>query len=156
MMSLELANTLSSAVAAIAVVISLIFVGLQLRASVRSQQALAAWQSENSWAQLNFELARDPQAIELMEKINSPETSLELLQGTQLLQAQYMIRCLLQHAQSQYFLFRRGSLSEEDWRHQRNWLVKFVRLPMVVALLKDEIDQAILSSSFLADLEATL
>ena len=89
MMSLELANTLSSAVAAIAVVISLIFVGLQLRASVRSQQALAAWQSENSWAQLNFEIARDPQAIELMEKINSPETSVELLQGTQLLQARH-------------------------------------------------------------------
>lgn len=153
LMSLELINTLSAAISALAVVISLIFVGMQLRASTRAQRALAAWQSENSWAQLNFEIAKDPQVVELIEKIHSLQAGLGSLQGTQLLQAQYLIRCLVQHAQSQYFLFREGSLSAEIWEHQRNWMIKFVRLPAVAAILNVEIDQSILSSSFLAEIK---
>ena len=151
-MSLELINTLSAGISALAVVISLIFVGLQLRASTRAQRALAAWQSENSWAQLNFEIAKDPQIVEVMEKINSLQTGPGSLQGTKLLQSQFMIRCLLQHAQSQYFLFSDGSLSEEIWHHQRNWVVKFIKLPAVAALLSEEIDQSIVSSKFLAEI----
>ena len=155
-MSLELINTLSAGISALAVVISLIFVGLQLRASTRAQRALAAWQSENSWAQLNFEIAKDPQTAELMEKIQSSQSGQSgpgSLQGTQLRQAQYLIRCLVQHAQSQYFLYREGSLSTEIWHHQRDWLVKFVRLPAVAAILNVEFDQSILSSSFLAEIK---
>lgn len=152
-MSLELINTLSAGISALAVVISLVFVGMQLRASTRAQRALAAWQSENSWAQLNFEIAKDPQTAELMEKIHSLQAGPGSLQGTQLLQAHYMIRCLLQYAQSQYFLFREGSLSEEIWEHQRSWLVKFVKLPAVAAMLNVEMDQSVLSSSFLAEIK---
>lgn len=67
-----------------------------------------------------------------------------------------MIRSLLQHVQSQFFLYREGNLSEEAWRHQRNWAVRFVRFPLVAALLIEEIDQDILSPDFRADLLGSL
>jgi hypothetical protein len=131
---------------------SLVFVGLQIRASTRAQRALSAWQSENAWAQFNFEVARGAQAAELLNCISTASVSLDALQGTKLLQAHFMIRSLLQHAQSQYFLFREGSLSAKDWRFQRNWVAKFVKLPLVAALLSEEIDQEIVSSDFLAEI----
>lgn len=151
-MSLELINTISAAVSALAIVISLAFVGLQIRASTRAQRALSAWQSENAWAQFNLEVARDPQTAELLNLISTASVNLEALQGTKLLQAHFMIRSLLQHAQSQYFLFREGSLSARDWRFQRNWVAKFVKLPLVAALLTEENDQEIVSSDFLAEI----
>jgi hypothetical protein len=151
-LSLELINTISAAVSALAIVISLVFVGLQIRASTRAQRALSAWQSENAWAQFNLEVARDPQTAELLNLISTASVNLEALQGTKFLQAHFMIRSLLQHAQSQYFLFREGSLSARDWRFQRNWVAKFVKLPLVAALLTEENDQEIVSSDFLAEI----
>lgn len=151
-MSLDLINTISAAVSALAIVMSLVFVGLQIRASTRAQCALSAWQSENAWAQFNFEVARDPQAAELLNCISTASVTLDALQGTKLLQAHFMVRSLLQHAQSQYFLFREGSLSAKDWRFQRNWVAKFVKLPFVAALLSEEIGQEIVSSDFLAEI----
>lgn len=151
-MSLELINTISAAVSALAIVISLVFVGLQLRASTRAQRALSAWQSENAWAQFNFEVARDPQTAELLNLISTANASPDALQGTKLLQAHFMIRSLLQHVQAQYFLFREGSLSEKDWRFQRNWVVKFVKLPHVTAILNEENDQEMFSADFMAEI----
>ena len=63
-----------------------------------------------------------------------------------------MIRSLLQHVQAQYFLFREGSLSAKDWRFQRNWVVKFVKLPLVTAILNEEIDQEMFSADFMAEI----
>ena len=105
-MSLDLVNSISAAVSALAVVMSLVFVGLQIRASTRAQRALSAWQSENAWAQFNFDVARDPQTAELLHRITGENENLEALQGAKLLQAHFMIRSLLQHAQSQYSLSR--------------------------------------------------
>ncbi len=150
-MTLDFINTLSATVSAIAVVLSLVFVGLQLRASTRAQRALAAWQSENAWAQLNFEVSIDPRTAELLQTILSEDASLADLAGAKLPQARFMVRSLLQHVQSQYFLFREGSLSVEDWRHQKIWVVKFARLPLVVAFLNEVVDQGILSSDFWAE-----
>ena len=154
-MSLDLVNSISAAVSALAVVMSLVFVGLQIRASTRAQRALSAWQSENAWAQFNFDVARDPQTAELLHRITGENENLEALQGTKLLQAHFMIRSLLQRAQSQYFLFREGSLSAKDWRFQREWAAKFVKLPLVAVLLREEIDQEIVSADFLAEIART-
>ncbi len=151
-MPLDLVNTISAAVSALAIVISLIFVGLQIQASTRAQRAQSAWQSENAWAQFNFEVARDPQAAELLICISAASSDPDVLQGTKLYQAHFMIRSLLQHAQSQYFLYREGSLSAKDWHFQRSWAAKFVKRPFVAALLSEEIDQAVLSSDFLAEI----
>lgn len=67
----------------------------------------------------------------------------------------FEIRSLLQHAQSQYFLHREGSLSAKDWRFQREWAARFVKLPLVAPLLRDEIDQEIVSAAFLAEVART-
>ena len=123
-MSLDLINTASAIVSALAVVASLVFVALQLRASTKAQRASSAWQAENAWAQLNFEVARDPQIAEILDRILSSDNGAAPPEGPRLQQTKYMIRSLLQSVQSQFFLYREGSLSEKAWRHQRNWAAR--------------------------------
>lgn len=151
-MSLDLINTISAAVSAFAIVVSLVFVGLQIRSATKAQRASSAWQAENAWAQFNLEIAKDADAAALLDRIFAAGPNLEALQGAKLVQANFLIRSLLQHAQSQYFLFREGSLSAKDWHFQRNWAAKFVKLPLVAALLRQEIDQEIVSSDFLVEI----
>ena len=129
-MSLDLINTASAIVSALAVVASLVFVALQLQAGTKAQRALSAWQAENAWAQLNFEVASDPQIAEILDRILSSDSSAALPEGQRWLQTKFLIRSLLQHVQSQLFLYREGSLSVESWRHQRSWAVKFVTVAL--------------------------
>jgi len=155
-MSLDLINTASTLVSALAVVASLVFVALQLKANTKAQRASSAWQAENAWAQLNFEVARDPQIAVILDHILSSVTGSAPPEGPGARQTKFMIRSLLQHVQSQFFLFREGSLSEESWRHQRSWAVKFVKFPIVEAFLSEEIEQDILSADFRSEVLGSL
>ena len=68
-MSLEAINTLSAAISAFAIVVSLLFVAAQIRAGTKAQRASSAWLAENAWAQFNFELARDPSMAKLVMSV---------------------------------------------------------------------------------------
>ena len=147
-MSLEAINTLSAAISAFAIVVSLLFVAAQIRAGTKAQRASSAWLAENAWAQFNFELARDPSMAKLVMSVFAGNLAPDSLTAGEKDQIHFFIKSALQHSQSQFFLFCEGSLSPDAWNHQSAYLAPLLRVPLVVAAVKLEIEWKTFSPRF--------
>ncbi len=135
-MSLATASVIASLGANFALIVSVIFAALQLRAATKAQRAQSAWQSEGVWARFSFDQAANRETAELFALIHA-KTIDPNLDSLTLRQAKHMARGILQTAQSDFFLFREGSLPSMNWVQERRWLAMFVNLPFVDAFLPE-------------------
>ena len=137
-------------VGAVAVVISLIYVAAQLRTNTRAQRAGAAWDSETIFSELNFRIAQDPEFAQLAAKLY--EATPDELNSTERAQVHFAIRATLQNVQAQYFLWREGSLSDENWTYRRRWVQRYLQVPVVRALWDIESTQDLYAHQFVTEI----
>jgi hypothetical protein len=78
-MTLEQLGSISEAVGAIAVVVSLLFLGIELRRNTRSVRAASAYDSDAAYAAINREMAADENYALALYKAMSPNTTRESL-----------------------------------------------------------------------------
>ena len=151
-MSLATASVIASLGANFALIVSVIFAALQLRAATKAQRAQSAWQSEAVWARISFDQATNRETAKLVGLIYADKIDPTLDIGT-LRQAKHMTRGMLQTAQSDFFLFREGSLPGANWVQERRWLRMFVNLPFVKAFLPEMAEVEVsLTPAFLAEI----
>ena len=147
-MSMDVVNSVMSLISTAALVISVVFVGMQLRAGTKAQRAMTAWQAENLWSSFNTQLAFDPKAADLLDLIFSSELGENSKEEGPYRQAHYLVRAMLQISQAQYFLFREGSLPKEYWDQERHWLDIFMKFPLVELFMANEITNGLLTPMF--------
>ena len=141
----EAISAMSEVIGIIVVVASLIFVGFQLRQTTRTMRAAAAWESENTWAHVNWDMTKDPQLAQFVGRLFNNQ---EFNEG-EMVQVHLLVRSVLQHIQGQYYLNKDGGLSGENWERRLNWMRQLASLPVVRAIIKQELAQGILSPEFL-------
>ena len=113
-MKLQLRDWASVAeiIAAFAVVLSLVFVGVQIRASTRAAQA-AAYQDLNAIEiDMLYDLGKDPV---LAARYNRAWLAPTALSSEEVLSAQYLRLSTMRLWEAFYLQYRSGSLSEEAW-----------------------------------------
>ena len=137
-------------VGSIGVIVSLIYVGVQLKMTRQSERATAAWQSEKTWGELSWELAEDTVLGGIVAKLLSGGE----ISDQERLTAIYFVRALMQHAQSQFYLNKEGILPDEMWRRRLNWLRQFVSIPAINLIAEAESAQGIISEEFWAQISA--
>tara|TARA_R110001592_G_scaffold217430_1_gene471153 strand:- start:25 stop:510 length:486 start_codon:yes stop_codon:yes gene_type:complete len=131
-------------IGSVGVIVSLVYVGLQLKMTRQSERATSAWQSEKTWADLNWELTKEPALARLTAQLLNGES----IEESETAQTNYFVRTVMQHAQSQYYLNKEGILPDEIWVPRLNWLRQFVSVPTVASIVANERTQKIFSEEF--------
>ena len=122
-MTLEAIYFISQIFAAAGVMVSLIFVGLQIRQNTRATKATAAFEATNSVASLNEQIwanYSDDRMLEGLETFDPAKRWEDFPRGVQ----HRMIifnRALFQKYEGAYYLYRYGGLDEELWEAWQAW-----------------------------------
>ena len=153
-MTLEQLANIGEALGGIAVLISLIYVIIELRRNTRSVQTAAAWNADISLAELNEGLSHNPQLSELSMRALDPETQPEDLTPAEFAQFMFVSRSVLQKYQAQWWLWKRGSLPDEMWQLRRRWAKGFVSLPVPGRMWEREGDQYQFAEGFVASINS--
>jgi hypothetical protein len=153
-MTLEQLANIGEALGGIAVLISLIYVIIELRRNTRSVQTAAAWNADISLAELNEGLSHSPQLSELTMRALDPETQPEDLTPAEFAQFMLVSRSVLQKYQAQWWLWKRGSLPDEMWQLRRRWAKGFVSLPVPGRMWEREGDQHQFAEGFIASINS--
>lgn len=150
-MTLEQISDLSQAVAAAAVVLSLVALILEMRQNTKTMRATAVWDSQMSFASINETLAGGGTLSDLaFRALTSPES---LTPYERHLWHRYM-RAVFQRVEAQFALYRNGILDAEVWELRRNYTKSLLSNPLVAEVWRLEKDNSMLTRAFIAELES--
>ncbi len=113
MLSLEKTHKLAELTAAVAVVISLIFVGFEVRQNTTAVQSAAAQSVHENFAAWYASVQGDPDLLEITIKGMRDYTSLSATEKAQFI-AVFM--SFSSHTQNAFYKWTEGSLTPELWR----------------------------------------
>ena len=137
-MTLESLANIGEALGGIAVLISLVYLVLEVRRNTKSVRASSAWNADVALSTLNEGIAQNPQLSELCVRAMSPETKPEDFTSEEYAQIFFIVRAVLQKYQAQWALWREGTLSEDMWQNRRAWAKAFISLPIPAKLWESE------------------
>ena len=118
---LETLANLGEAIGGIAVLVSLIYLAIQLRTNTRTLRAVAASQSQESLAEYNGQLALSPELIVPWSKAVEAG-SLQAISTSEQVQVTLFLRSVMQRFESIFFQYEAGILDERNWHVRRRWL----------------------------------
>lgn len=155
-MTLETIYFISQIVAAFGVMVSLVFVGLQVRQNTLATKASAAFEATNSLARLNEQLwanYSDERMVEGLATFDPAKSWDDFSLGVQ----HRMIifnRALFQKYEGAYYLHRYGGLDEDLWEAWRAWAASMINLPFHATWWEQEKQDGIFSKAFIEAIEA--
>ena len=151
-MSIQDWGAIGEILGGIAVVISLVYLARQLRMNTTTLKANAAWDSEMAFAKTNLDIGLHPLVALLVNKASRADSKLEDFTETETAQLYFLVRCALQIAQAQWWLWRSGNLSDELWDYRRRWARNFVEAPVLNPIWKAELEQHVFSEQFVQEI----
>jgi hypothetical protein len=149
-MTLQQISDVSQAVAAIAVVLSLIALIIQMRQSTKMMRATAVWDAQMSFVAINETLAEGGVLSDLAFRVPTSAESLSPYERH--LWHRYM-RAVLQRVEAQFALYRNGILDAEIWELRRNYTKSLLLHPLVSEIWLLEKGNSMLSKAFIAELD---
>lgn len=145
-------GAIGEVVSAVAVIITLVYLALQLRQNTKALRTNAAWDAETIWGASNIEHARHPENALLLTKAASDTARIEDFSETEIAQLYFAVRGALQYAQAQWWLWKGGSLPDEIWEMRRTWAINFIQPPVINSIWEGELKQHILTKEFVQDI----
>ncbi len=149
----QLAN-LGEFIGGVAVIGSLIFVGLQVRANTKTQRAASGTDTMRSWAEFNQRMAENQEVVALLPRIFDPNESLANLNESEIVYVGLLSRGLLQRFEAEYYQYQAGLLHPELWAQHRSWCHGFLQLPVPAAWWESELQQPLYTAAFIRDVGA--
>ena len=125
----ELGN-LGEALSGAAVLVSLVYLIVEVRRNTRATRSNSAWNSTVALAELCEVIGNNPQMADLVMRAHDQNTNPEDLTATEFAQNHFIARSVLYKYEAQWYLWREGSLSDEMWQNRRRWAKSYVSLPV--------------------------
>jgi len=151
-MTISELGSIGELISAVAVVVSLVYLAIQLRQNTKVVRANAAWDSEIVYGTGNSEVGRDPASALLFSRAMNPIANMSDFSETEQAQLYFFVRGALQYAQAQWWLWRDGSLPNELWAFRSKWARNFVEAPLINEIWQPELNQHIFSARFVEDI----
>ena len=126
-MSLDQIAALAEIIAAVAVILSLLFVGLQIRDGNRQAKADALQNALNSEIQLSVILAEH---ADTWDKVVKGEV---IEDGAELRKAIHLYNILMSDTENRFHQHKQGFLKQESWENKLRTLKETNRLPVYQA-----------------------
>jgi len=155
-MTLEAIYFISQVIAAVALVVSIIFVGVQIRQNTRTTKAAAGFDAANSIASLNEQVwanYSDERMLESLETYDPAKNWDDFPAGIQVRMTLFN-RTLLQKLEGAYFLHLYGGLDDDYWAKQRDWAASMIKLPFHATWWEQEKQDGLFSPVFIRAIEA--
>jgi hypothetical protein len=161
-MTLEELAYISQVIGVVAVFVSLIFVGVQVRqnseqikANTRSIKASAGFEATHSWATFNEQLfGTSDEFLLLIPRVYDPAKSWDDFTDVERVRVTCGQRALFQKLEGMYFLYRYGSLDKAIWESRRDWAAGAIKPPFFRHWWELEKSQSIYSGEFVSVIEA--
>lgn len=159
-MNWEAIGVIAEVVGAIAVIISLIYLAIQVRSNTRSLKASSSFDSTHSWATLNevlvaaivgeseFQAGGHSRLIDVAAKFYNPKTRRGEMDSTELVLMSMLHRALFQKLEGQYYHFKHGYVEAQLWAARLGWARGVLALPMVRDWWDDELKSSVFSAEF--------
>ena len=117
-------------VSAVAVVVSIAYLSVQIRSNTRATRARANFDATHSWATIN-ELVSDyePDLLKAIQDSYKQEHAWESFDEFTRMRLGLIHRALFQKLEGQYFLYADGYLERNLWQKRCSWAAGLVNLP---------------------------
>jgi hypothetical protein len=145
--------SLGEALSGLAVVVSLLYVGFELRANTRSVRASSAALSQDSLAAMNEMIAAESGLASLLTRADR-EGSRDKLDADEAFRVTLLLRSNMQRFEAMYFRYAAGLLEEKVWLVRRNWLAGWLKTPLVADWWRTERHSSLYTDKFIADVES--
>lgn len=152
-MNWDALGSVGELVGAVAVVVSVVYLAIQLKTNTKTMRAGAAWDAEKLYIDLNDNAARDPQFCELVQRATAADGDISDLDNTERVQIYLAILAAVQATQAQYFMWREGNLLEEVWSYRVKWFRDWTMLPVVRVNWEQIRSEQLVSPNFVNEIE---
>jgi hypothetical protein len=143
----DLANV-GEAIGGVAVVITLIYLAIQIRQNTRMMRASAHHAANHLGVDINLALGTDPHVCEVL-LLGSKD--LAGLSPNQRLMFHLIMRAIFSGAEDFYIQTREGLLNRGMWQSRKHSVRQYLMRPGISAWWKD--NQALFSNDFVAELD---
>ncbi len=150
-MDLSTLAKIGEALGGLAILLSLIYVGIELRFNTRSNRARTSYEGAHSWAELNSLIMDNPvlaAAVVRSTKENDPAFSDE-----EIAQLHFAGRSAFERLDGLYYLYRNKQLEAELWEVRVIWARRMLDCPYWRSWWKSERNTSNYSPLFLEELE---
>lgn len=161
-MNWEAIGVIAEVVGAVAVVISLGYLAIQVRSNTRALKASSSFDTTHSWATTNealvsaiagesdFQTNGNSKLVEISAKFYNPETKPGEMNDTEIVLMSMIHRILFQKLEGQYYQFKHGYAEPQIWIARRDWARGILALPMGREWWNDELQSSIYSPEFVS------
>jgi hypothetical protein len=153
-------GSLGEFVASIAVVITLLFLTVQVRLSrqatdmnTKVTRAAAAAQSQDHLTTINELIASDASLSKLIENALA-QGSFEGFAPDEVFRVHIALRANMQHFESMFFQFEVGLLEPRLWALRRSWIGSFIGTPPISDWWSAERESSVFTEEFISDVES--
>ena len=138
-------------VGGVAVIGSLIFVGMQIRSTAKSVQVSSTLDVMQTWADANNDLCRDSNLSEIYQSaISAEHPILEELDG----RLGFFLRSLIHRLEAEHYLYVSGLVPPEVWKNHCGYFHNVIRTPTGGAWWEREKTETIFTTAFIRELES--
>jgi hypothetical protein len=146
-------GVITEIVGAIAIVVSLVYLAVQTRDNTRVMRSRAAWDSQQSYVEVNETLGDGGFVSDLMYKtFNEPDQ----LSDKEKYLAQRFYRGFFQRNEAQFALYQAGILDEEVWNLRRGYTKAIFNIPIARECWEVEKTNSMFTKKFIASIDSAV
>lgn len=148
-MNWDAIGAIGETISAIAVVISILYLAIQIRSNTRATKASASFDATHSWATSNEQAPQfSDKLLEAFRKTYDPECDPKSFTNIDNIRIGAHNRALFQKLEGQYYLFKFGYLALGVWEKRSAWANGLIQLPYYSEWWENEIKESIFSNEF--------
>src|SRR5512139_1174321 len=153
-MNWEAIGAIGEIIGAGAVVVSIVYLSIQIRSNTRATRGSASYEAAHSWAQTNEQLAQLPDDVfRMVGGWYRPDIA-STLSDEDHARMTLWNRSILQKLEGQYFLYRYGLLEADLWEQRRATGRGMIDPPHMRAWWENEKKIATFSHQFISTIES--
>jgi len=140
---------------AIAVVVSIGYLSIQIRSNTRAMKASGGFDATHSWADINqAAVLWSPEMKSNMVRAMSPDSSWDEFSAEERFDLTLAHRALFQKLEGQFFLYRYEFLEKDLWSKRGAWAASLIALPFFKEWWRQEKQQHVYTDEFVMAIES--
>lgn len=153
-MNWDALGTIAEIVGALAVVVSIAYLAVQIRTNTKAIKASASFEATHSWAEFNRTMLGVPdEMVVLCIKAYDPATKISDLSDIEYWRLVAMHRTIFQSLEAQYYQYRYGFLETDVWDNRVKVARGILDLPVFHEWWKQEVQTSTYSNDFVRAIE---
>jgi len=152
-MTIQEWGAIGEVVGALGVIVSLVFLALQIRMNTKALRGTASFEAENSFVQINHDLVHDREVAAVLIKAYDPSASLADFSDADRVLIALHARDYMQRFLGQYRLRSNGLLVDGVWEMHAGWTSGWLKLPVFAEWWATDKTQFQYPSDFVRELE---